>query len=534
MWCLFLCLFLEGKIMRLVFLHSSDTHGFLLPTDYQNKDDYDAPFSLSRVSSTIKAEKAKYGADNVIVTDSGDCLQGSPLASYTHASDVDDYDNLHTFTEAYNEVGYDARCLGNHDFNFGQDYLAYYVEHNEAPMLNDNVLDAETDTPAFGQEYTIVERNGIKVGLLGITTQYIPHWEPKENVAGLKFVSAYEKIKHFAKILRPQVDVLAVLYHGGFESDPVTGEATEPHRGENEGYKILTEIPEVDVFLTGHQHRRLNVVTKNTAIVQPGYRGEAIGEVILDIDDNTKKIKNMSAELVDTKDYDPDPEIVKIVKNLDQNTQKWLDQPIATLSEPAPIEDAMKGRLEGAPFINLLQQMQIWFTDADVSATAVMSEKAKGFGKEVTMRDVLLNYPYANQLCRVRLTGKELRHIIEHSAGFLEKTADGEIKFLDRWIKPKPLLYHFDVFYPVEYEADLSKPSGKRLTKLTLNGKPIEDDQIYHLAVNNYRAMGGGFYPEYSMDKIEFTLDKDYVQMFTEYLTKNQVKVDTKKNYRFF
>ena len=194
----------------------------------------------------------------------------------------------------------------------------------------------------------------------------------------------------------------------------------------------------------------------------------------------------------------------------------------------------MKGRLEGAPFINLLQQMQIWFTDADVSATAVMSEKAKGFGKEVTMRDVLLNYPYANQLCRVRLTGKELRHIIEHSAGFLEKTADGEIKFLDRWIKPKPLLYHFDVFYPVEYEADLSKPSGKRLTKLTLNGKPIEDDQIYHLAVNNYRAMGGGFYPEYSMDKIEFTLDKDYVQMFTEYLTKNQVKVDTKKNYRFF
>lgn len=518
--------------MKLVFLHSSDTHGFLLPTDYQNRDDYNAPFSLSRVSSVIKSEKKKYGEDNVIVTDSGDCLQGSPLASYTHSTN--NLKDLYTFTEAYNAVGYDARCLGNHDFNFGLDYLTYYIDNNKAPIINDNVLDEQTEVPAFGREYAIIKKNGLKIGLLGITTQYIPHWEPKENIQGLKFVSAFDKIKHYAKILRPQVDILAVMYHGGFESDPVSGKATEPHRGENEGYKILTQIPEIDVFLTGHQHRRLNVVTKQTAIVQPGYRGEAVAEVILDVDDETKKIKQMSTKLIDTKDYEPDPAIVKIVKNFDQRTQKWLDQPLAHLSEPAPIEDAMKGRIEGAPFINLLQQMQLWFTKADVSATAVMSEKAKGFGKEVTMRDVLLNYPYANQLCRVKLTGKQLRNIIEHSAGFLKKDKDGEIKFIDRWIKPKPMLYHFDVFYPVHYEADLSKPEGQRLTKLTLHGKPIEDNKIYHLAVNNYRAIGGGFYPEYSMDKIEFTLDKDYVQMFTEYLTQNDVKVDTQKNYRFY
>lgn len=518
--------------MKLVFLHSSDTHGFMLPTDYQSRGRYDAPIGLSRVSSAIKSEKAKYGADSVIVTDAGDCLQGSPLASYTHS--LKNYSGLSKFTDAYNEVGYDARCLGNHDFNFGLDYLAYYIDNNKAPMVNDNVLDAETNVPAFGREYVIIEKQGIKVGLLGITTQYVPHWEPKEHVEGLKFVSAFERIKHYAKILRPQVDVLAVMYHGGFESDPITGEATEPHRGENEGYKILTEIPEVDVMLTGHQHRRLNLVTRDTAIVQPGYRGEAIAEVILDIDDKTKKIKEMSTKLVDTKDYDPDPEVVNIVKDLDSDTQKWLDQPIAELSEPAPIENAMKGRLEGAPFINLLQQMQLWFTKADVSATAVMSEVARGFDKTVTLRDILLNYPYANQLCRVKLTGKELRHIIEHSASFLEKDNNGKIKFLDRWITPKPQLYHFDVFYPVKYEADISKPVGERIQNLTLNGKPLEDDQTYYLAVNNYRAMGGGFYPEYSVDKIDMTLDKDYVQMFTEYLTHGEVKVDTKKNYKFY
>ncbi len=111
--------------MKLVFLHSSDTHGFLLPTEYQDKDNYNAPFSLSRVSAAIKAEKEKYGADNVVVTDSGDCLQGSPLASYAHT--VKDFSALKKFTDAYNEVGYDARCLGNHDFNFGLDYLTYYM-----------------------------------------------------------------------------------------------------------------------------------------------------------------------------------------------------------------------------------------------------------------------------------------------------------------------------------------------------------------------------------------------------------------------
>lgn len=518
--------------MKLTFLHTSDTHGFLLPTDYQNRDDYSAPISLSRASSLIKSERQRLGKENVVVTDAGDCLQGSPLASYTHSTN--NYRDLYTFTEAYNRIGYDARCLGNHDFNFGQDYLTYYVDHNKAPIINDNILDEETDVPAFGKEYQIIEKNGIKIGFLGITTQYIPHWEPQDHVKGLKFVSAFKRIKHYAKILRPQVDVLAVIYHGGFESEPTTGVATEPHRGENEGYKILTEIPEVDVFLTGHQHRRLNLVENNTAIVQPGYRGEAVAEVTLEINDQTKQIEKMSTKLIDTKDYGPDPEIVSIVKDLDQRTQKWLDQPLARLNKPAPIENAMEARLHGAPFVNLLQQMQLWFTDADVSATAIMSETAKGFGKEVTMRDVLLNYPYANQLCRVKLTGKQLRHIIEHSASFLEKDDQGKIKFLDRWVKPKPQLYHFDVFYPVKYEVDLSKPVGHRITKLRLNGKPLEDDKIYHLAVNNYRAMGGGFYPEYSMDKIEFTLDKDYVQMFTEYLTKNDVQVDTTENYRFY
>ncbi|KRL63552.1 bifunctional metallophosphatase/5'-nucleotidase [Lactobacillus psittaci] len=521
--------------MKLVFLHTSDTHGFMLPTDYQDKGDYSAPISLSRVSTVIKAKRKEWGNERVIVTDAGDCLQGSPLASYCHAGQ--DFSRLDSFTACYNEIGYDGRCLGNHDFNFGLDYLKHYIAGNKADFVNDNILDESTEKPAFGQEFKIVEREGVKVGLLGITTQYVPHWEPQEHIKGLKFVSAFDQIKKLAPKLKKQVDLLAVMYHGGFESDLETGEPTEPHTGENEGYKILKEIPEVDIFLTGHQHRRLNTIVDNKPIVQPGYRGECVAEIVMDLDKdgNQVKVKDIKTALIDTADYEPDQAIIDHIKEVDEGTQKWLDQPIANLSEPAPINNAFEGRIKGAPFINLLQQMQIYFTGADISATAVMSEKARGFtSKTVTLRQVILNYPYANQLCKVKLTGKDLKEILEHTATFLEKDAEGNLHFIDRYIKPKPQLYHFDVFYPLHYEVDVSKPHGHRVVKLELNGKPIEDDKIYHLAVNNYRAMGGGFYPAYSMDKIEMMLDKDYVQMFTEYLSSGTVKVDTKPNYKFY
>lgn len=514
--------------MKIVFLNSSDIHGYVLPTDYRNKSSYEAPFGLSRISSVVNYERQKYGEDHIVVTDTGDYLQGSPLASYTHTDKT--YTALKEYTELINQIGYDARCVGNHDFNYGLTYLNNYIAASHAPFLNANILSIKDNQPAFGKSYCIINKAGVRIGLIGVTTQRVPVWEPAQNVTGLKFISAFEQVKKYAQYLRPQVDVLAVIYHGGFENNPLTGEQTEPATGENEGYRILNEIPEIDVFLTGHQHQKINFVMNNTAIVQPGYRGEAIGEVILEIDDNTKKIMDLSAKLIDTKNFSPDVKINALASQLNQKAQLWLDQPLAHLKQPAPLSNSNQARLKGAPFINLLQQMQLFFTSADISATAVMSETAKGFGQDVTMRDILLNYPYANQLCRVKLTGKELRQIVEYSLSFLTKNEQGEVCFAPKW---QSQLFNFDVFYPIKYEAEIDREIGNRLIKFELNGKAIEDEQIYRLAVNNYRAMGGGFYPAYHMDKIELTLDQDYVQMFKIFLTESDVQVDNTVNYLF-
>ena len=514
--------------MKLVFLHSSDIHGFIFPTDYQEKNSYAAPFGLSRLSSIIKQQRDKYGAENVIVTDSGDCLQGSPLAAYVHESNSDA--NLKAFADCYNLIEYNVRCLGNHDFNFGLSYLKKYLAYSKATFLNSNILAEQNDLPAFGQDYIIINKNGIKVGIIGITTQRVPFWEPADHVEGLKFKSAFEQVKQITAFLRPKVDVLAVLYHGGFEADLHTGTRKEPQTGENEGYRILQEIPDIDVMLTGHQHRRLNIVDHETAIVQPGYRGESIGKIVLDIDQRSKEIKAMSTELIDAQNYESDCEITASSLSLEQKAQKWLDQPIAYLDETALILNADEARIKGSPFINLLQDMQLYFTKADVSATALMSETAQGFNKNVSMRDILLNYPFANQLCIVKVTGKELRNIVEYSLKFLIKDKRGKIMFDPQY---RNQLFNFDVFYPLNYEADVLRPVGSRLTKFELNGQPILEQKKYRLAVNNYRAMGGGFYPDYNINKIEKILDKDYVEMFKEFLTKNHPKINLSHNYSF-
>lgn len=514
--------------MKLVFLHSSDIHGFIFPTDYQEKNSYAAPFGLSRLSSITKQQRDKYGTENVIVTDSGDCLQGSPLAAYVHESNSDA--NLKAFADCYNLIEYDVRCLGNHDFNFGLSYLKKYLAYSKGTFLNSNILAEKNDLPAFGQDYIIINKNGIKVGIIGITTQRVPFWEPADHVEGLKFKSAFEQVKQITAFLRSKIDVLAVLYHGGFEADLHTGTRKEPQTGENEGYRILQEIPDIDVMLTGHQHRRLNIVDHETAIVQPGYRGESIGKIVLNIDQRSKEIKAISTELIDAQNYESDCEINASSLSLEQKAQKWLDQPIAYLDEPALILNADEARIKGSPFINLLQDMQLYFTKADVSATALMSETAQGFNKNVSMRDILLNYPFANQLCIVKVTGKELRNIVEYSLKFLIKDKRGKIMFDPQY---RNQLFNFDVFYPLNYEADVLRPVGSRLTKFELNGQPILEQKKYRLAVNNYRAMGGGFYPDYNINKIEKILEKDYVEMFKEFLTKNHPKINLSHNYSF-
>ena len=153
-----------------------------------------------------------------------------------------------------NVIGYDYITIWNHEFNYGLSYLDSYMNHMNAEILNCNIR--KNNLPLYGVPYIIKEINGFKIGIIGVTTHYIPNWEQPSHIENITFSDAFESTKKYAKELKKQVDFLIVNYHGGFERDFTSNELVVEDTGENQGSKMLHSIPEIDLLLTGHQHRK--------------------------------------------------------------------------------------------------------------------------------------------------------------------------------------------------------------------------------------------------------------------------------------
>ncbi|MCM3628579.1 metallophosphoesterase [Paenibacillus glycanilyticus] len=182
----------------------------------------------------------------------------------------------------YERLGYDAAVPGNHEFNFGWDKLRAAADTSEFPWLSANIVNADTEEPAFGQPYLVKWLDGnLKVVILGITTHYIPHWELASHIAGLEFRDVLNTAKVRASYIREieQPDLFIVSYHGGFERDLELGHAAERLTGENQAYAICMEVPGIDVLITGHQHRKLAGELNGVSIVQSGCNGQALGQI---------------------------------------------------------------------------------------------------------------------------------------------------------------------------------------------------------------------------------------------------------------
>ena len=199
--------------MKLTILSTSDTHGYLLPTDYRAKQQ-DSPLGLARAQAVIDRERQLAGADPVIVIENGDFLQGSPFAYYQAKVDQD----VRPLTQAYDRLHYQVGIIGNHEFNYGRDYLETAIKASQRPFACANILD-ENDQPALAAPYQLLDCGGIKVAVLGLTTQYIPHWEAPAKIQGLHFVSAVKTAAHWVPKLHQLADIVIVAYHGGFERD---------------------------------------------------------------------------------------------------------------------------------------------------------------------------------------------------------------------------------------------------------------------------------------------------------------------------
>lgn len=498
-------------------LETSDVHGHILPINYANNEPYEV--GLAKIAALI--HDVRQSDPNIVLIDNGDLIQGTPL-SYCHARI--DNDPVDPMVMVLNHLGYDAAVFGNHEFNYGQDVLVKAVGESDFPWLSANIVKSGSDEPYHGKPYIVKEYpHGLKIGILGLTTQYIPNWENPNHIKGMEFVDAVEAAKKWVTVLRGQekVDLVVVSYHGGFERDMESGEPTEQLTGENQGYQLCMEVAGIDVLLTGHQHREIAGMSINgVTIVQPGHQGRHLAKVTVELEAGERgwRVVGKNSELLSVENVEPDAKILEIVRPYEEKTQVWLDKPIGKIKGDMLVRDPLQTRLRDNALIEFFNKVQMENAKVDISNTALFDNQSPGLKTDVTMRDVVANYIYPNTLRVLRVKGKDMKEALEKSASYFATYTGDPIALNTEFMTPKPQHYNYDMWEGIEYKINISRPVGQRVVMLNYKGKPLNPDGDYEVVMNNYRAGGGGNYFMFQGKEVVRDVPTDVSELIANYI----------------
>ncbi|HCM90274.1 MULTISPECIES: bifunctional metallophosphatase/5'-nucleotidase [Vagococcus] len=511
--------------MKLTILSTSDTHGYLYPTDFRKREQSLA-FGLTKVKEKmLTIENSVEGS--LLKIDNGDFLQGSPL-SYFLAKNPE----KGSMADVMNEMGYDCGVLGNHEFNYGLEFLENTINKLNYPIICANIL---KDNGEFltNCPYIITEREGVKIAILGLTTQYIPNWEQPKTVEGLIFKSALETAKEFVPKLREEADVIVVSYHGGFERDLETGEPTEVLTGENEGYALLHEVEGIDVLLTGHQHRVITLNEGTCPVTQPGDKGRYLARVDLNYDATSRQVTHSKASLIEMEQVTENKELHTHFLPLLDQVENWLDEPQGSVSGNMIITDPMDVRIHSHPYIEFIQDVQKEVTGVDISGTALFDNNGTGFGESISMRDIVTNYIYPNTVAVLNISGADLKEALERCASYFDLDQENQLCVSKEFLEPKVEHYNYDLYSGIDYCFDITKEKGSRVTQLCYNGQEVKNDDRLEVVMNQYRAVGGGDYFMFGPDKIVREITIDMTELISDYLQKYpQIKATQPTNIK--
>ncbi len=477
----------ESNPNRIRILCTSDVHGKIYPHSYADGS-YQA-YGYARLKTCIDSLRD----ENTILIDNGDVLVGSPFMQYFMSNFPTDLGKTSPITRVINAMNYDFINLGNHDFDYGVKALFHHIEGTGAKCITENVRytsnagSGACSLPKYLNHqrencYELIEIAGKKLALFGIITHFVPKWEGEEHTKGMTFLDAFDEAKRIVEKIKEDnlADYIVCVYHGGFERDPETGEQIGFDTGENQGYRMLKEIPEIDVLLTGHQHR----LFEGNKYTQPGEGGVYLACVDIDLETGTVNPKLIEVET------EADEGIMNLVRDDEDACQIWLDKIIGKSKLDLLIHDELDARINKSQLITYVNKVQMDYCGADVSAVALFYG-AIGIGPDISMRQLVSTYVFPDNLIVKKINGKILRDYLEKDMEFWI-IEDGKIAINPEYMVPYPQHFNYDMLDGVEYTAKISNPVGERIIKLTRNGEPVTDEMELTIAVSNYRAAGGG------------------------------------------
>ena len=542
---------------RLTVMGTTDLHGNVFNWDYFKGAEYEDSahndIGLAKVSTLVKALRHRAGRRSTLLIDAGDTIQGTPLAYYYAKIQPISRSVVHPMATAMNAMDYDAAALGNHEFNYGIPLLRTFQRQLDFPLLGANALDAATGRPAFPPFTVKVVRppNGrpIRVGILGLTNPGIAIWD-KANVEGrMTFPGLVEQARNWVPVLRRVADVVIVAAHSGADTSSSYGDALP--WPENAATLVAEQVPGIDAILVGHAHVEIpqRIVTnkqtgKPVVLTEPLRWGMRLSVIDIDLicSRGQWKVAEVGSQVLNSNTVAEDPAIVHLLR---ADHEKVLDYVNSVVSTSAIAMSAATARFQDTAAIDFINYVQADAVDKALEGTQyaelpVLSIAAP-FNREaaipqgdVSVRDVAGLYIFDNTLQAVIMSGADVKEYLEFSARYFKPVsgtgpfpADAVTNAVTPTAPNGTPDYNYDIMggftAPLTYSIDLAQPVGSRIVDLAYDGAPIDAAASFVIAINNYRASGGGNFPHTAGNPAVYNAQVEIRQLIIDWVTTNKM-----------